>query len=260
MTRKVARWLDPVLLIGLFISIAVAVTMVLSGNDTLSSLIVGLLSTIVTLLIDIVARIQKAADSILAEDQKIARNLEREIERTISSLKGVDIRLFEGRDEYYPYLERRLKQVKRYIDITHSSPYTDTTYSSSERYFSTFSEVVKAAKIKVRRILLVSTQEQMEWVKRMLTEFAGCPFFLGCYPKPSRFIPWLNLFIIDGEEVVISGGERAPSYESTAVSIKHASFAKMAQEHFDGLWRSSLRLNEEGIRDDLLRQLETSLG
>jgi len=56
--KQVAHWLDPILLIGLFISITVGVTMVLSGNDTLWGLTVGLLSTIVTLLIDIIARIQ----------------------------------------------------------------------------------------------------------------------------------------------------------------------------------------------------------
>ncbi|HKZ86373.1 MAG TPA: hypothetical protein VJ793_22310 [Anaerolineae bacterium] len=63
MLKQVTRWLDPILLIGLFVSLSVGVGMVLTGNDTLSGLTIGLLSTIITLLIDIVARIQKAEDS-----------------------------------------------------------------------------------------------------------------------------------------------------------------------------------------------------
>ncbi len=63
MSKQLTRWLDPILLIGLFISISIGVGMVLSGNDSLSGLTVGILSTIITLLIDVVARIQKAEDA-----------------------------------------------------------------------------------------------------------------------------------------------------------------------------------------------------
>jgi len=65
MFRRITRWLDPILLIGLLVSVAVGVGMVLTGNDTLSGLTIGLLSTIVTLLIDAIARIQKAEHSFL---------------------------------------------------------------------------------------------------------------------------------------------------------------------------------------------------
>lgn len=61
--KQITHWLDPILLIGLFISIAIGVVMVESGNDTLSGLIIGFLSTIITLLIDAIARIHKAEAS-----------------------------------------------------------------------------------------------------------------------------------------------------------------------------------------------------
>lgn len=65
MFKRITRWLDPILLIGLLASVVVGVGMVLTGNDTLSGLTIGLLSTIVTLLIDAIARIQKAEHSFL---------------------------------------------------------------------------------------------------------------------------------------------------------------------------------------------------
>lgn len=60
MNHKLTHWLDPILLIGLFISIAISVVMVLIGNDTIPSLTIGLLSTIITLIVDAIARIQKS--------------------------------------------------------------------------------------------------------------------------------------------------------------------------------------------------------
>lgn len=64
MTRRLATWLDPILVTGIAVSIVVALTMVLLGNDTVSSLIVGLLVSIVTILLDIIARIERVNDSI----------------------------------------------------------------------------------------------------------------------------------------------------------------------------------------------------
>lgn len=65
MFSKISRWLDPIILVGLFISIAVGVGMVLTGNDSLWGLTIGLLSAILTLLVDLIARVQKAEDSFL---------------------------------------------------------------------------------------------------------------------------------------------------------------------------------------------------
>jgi hypothetical protein len=65
MKKGAAVWIDPILLIGLFISITITVLLVWSGNDTLSGLIVGLLSTIITLLIDLIGRLQKAEKTFL---------------------------------------------------------------------------------------------------------------------------------------------------------------------------------------------------
>lgn len=54
--------LDPFLAVGLVFSVALSIFLVLLGQDQITSLIVGLLSTIVTLLIDIIARIKESED------------------------------------------------------------------------------------------------------------------------------------------------------------------------------------------------------
>jgi len=182
------------------------------------------------------------------------------VDRIINALQGVDVRLFERREDFFVYLEQRVKSAKRSIDVTHfglSAPTSEPVLA--QRYYDTFAAIVKEGRVKVRRIVIVRDQAQFQWVRQMLEEFSGCSFFLGCYPSPSHYIPMFNMIIIDGEEVCIGGGERIPSYDVKTISVKHPHFTKVVQEHFDVLWRDSMRLNERGIRQDLLNQLEIAV-
>ncbi len=65
MSKRLSDLIDPILIVGIFISIAISLGMVLAGNDTVSGLMVGLLTTIITLLIDIIARLEKAEANLL---------------------------------------------------------------------------------------------------------------------------------------------------------------------------------------------------
>ncbi len=79
MSKSVLRWLDPIVIIGLVISVSISAAMVLSGNDTLSGLIIGLLSTIVTLLIDIIARFHKAEVTALQALDELQQTLQTKV-------------------------------------------------------------------------------------------------------------------------------------------------------------------------------------
>ena len=65
MSKRLSDLIDSILIVGVFISIAIHLGMVLTGNDTLSGLMTRLCSTIITLLIDIIARLQKAEANLL---------------------------------------------------------------------------------------------------------------------------------------------------------------------------------------------------
>jgi hypothetical protein len=189
--------------------------------------------------------------------QETLTSVEEGVDHIITSLRGVDVRLYEDRDEMFASIERGVKQAKRSIDTTHfvlSAPKGETP--SGQHYYDTFSKVVKGGKIKVRRIVLAQELAHLDWMRQMLAEFAGCPFFLGCYSHSFHAIPMINLLIIDGEKFWLGGGD---SYEIRTISAKHPLLIKLFQEHFDKLWRDSMRLNERGVRDDLLTQLSTIL-
>lgn len=182
------------------------------------------------------------------------------VERVISALQGVDIRLFTGRDEMFAYLEGRIKKAKRSLDVTHTGLSVPNGESpAGQHYYDTFSKVVKEGKVRIRRVVVVQNQAHLEWVRQMLAESSGHPFFLGCYAQPSYYVPNLNLFIIDSEEVCIAGGERSTSYEVKAISVKHPLFIEVIQEHFDKLWRDSMRLNERDAPPKLLVQLVNAI-
>ena len=74
MKKGIEKWLDPILLVGLFASILISVGMVIFGNDPINSFIVGLLSTIITLLIDLIARMGRTEGNLI-ETLKFAHNL-----------------------------------------------------------------------------------------------------------------------------------------------------------------------------------------
>lgn len=56
---------DPLLIVGIVISIALALILVLLGQDEVSSLLVGLITTTITLLIDTIARLRETENRIL---------------------------------------------------------------------------------------------------------------------------------------------------------------------------------------------------
>jgi uncharacterized membrane protein len=59
------RFLDPIVVIGTIVSIALAVILVLIGQDEVLSLLVGLVIACMTLLIDIIARLKGSEEKII---------------------------------------------------------------------------------------------------------------------------------------------------------------------------------------------------
>lgn len=100
-----------------------------------------------------------------------------------------DICLFERPEDTYSYFIKRIHGVNRSIDVTHFSsnrpPKPDQTdIPSRHQYYEILSKAVKERNVRIRRVFLVENREHIEWIKEVLTEFSGCPFYLGCYRPP----------------------------------------------------------------------------
>jgi hypothetical protein len=60
------RFLDPIVVIGLVISIALSTLLVVSGQDSATSMLIGLIITAITLLVDVIARIHQTEEKLLS--------------------------------------------------------------------------------------------------------------------------------------------------------------------------------------------------
>lgn len=74
--KALKDWVDPIIIIGLVVSLGISSYMLITGQDKVSGLIVGLLSTILTFLIDIIARINKSERTLL-ESNKLTKLFEK---------------------------------------------------------------------------------------------------------------------------------------------------------------------------------------
>lgn len=166
-----------------------------------------------------------------------------------TAVEAADIHLFKTRRDFFESAERRIKKAEQ-IDVTHfglSAP--SKADVDSFKYYQTFAKVIQGGNIKVRRILILRNQSHVDWARQMLDAFADCPqFFLKVYKGPFDYIPMINLMIVDGTEVYLGGGERAPSDDPKALLVRDNDFTESIQEHFKTLWRDSIEVSNS---DDL---------
>lgn len=258
--RELSKYLDPVLIIGLLISIGVAVLMILGGYDTLDSLIVGLLSTVVSLLIDIVARLQKNA--VLSEKYHITgiNSMTNASDRIIDALKGTNIRFFEQRSDVYAYLVERLPEARKHVDVTHTSESIPGEYTKTvnHKYVDVFRNLLMNKSVRVRRVMIMHTPEQLNWAVQLLNEYAKAPLFIGGFPANDS-MSYVSIMIIDSEEVLITGGNRNPSYNIRSVSVKHPHVVQVLEEHFESLWQKSIPITSIDSTEELAKKFKINM-
>lgn len=64
--RMSLRYLDPIIVIGLIISIALSTVLVVSGQDSVTSMLIGLVVATLSLLVDVIARLHQSEEKLLA--------------------------------------------------------------------------------------------------------------------------------------------------------------------------------------------------
>lgn len=59
------KFLDPIIVVGVVISIAVAIILILLKQDQAISLLIGLVITIITLIVDLIARVKESEKRVI---------------------------------------------------------------------------------------------------------------------------------------------------------------------------------------------------
>lgn len=179
------------------------------------------------------------------------------IRRIINALKGTDVTLFESRKDFFEHAAGKIHKWKT-IDVTHfgfSAPSADDP--DSYAYYEQFARVIKEKQIRVRRILIIRNKEHVAWARRMLNDFSDChKFFLSVYPGNNNYIPMINLMIVNGRDVYVGGGERAPRDDGKAMLVNHPDFTKGLEEYFTTLLDKSEELKSVSQLEQLLLRWE----
>ena len=132
--RKSILQLDPFLTTGIVVSISLALLLVLLGQDEVNSLIAGLLTTIITILIDLIARLKETERKVL-EATKLGDVLSenKELHSTLNQIatnysavqnKNFDLFIQKSQDALLECKETLLGLDNGYLTVSPGGKYT----------------------------------------------------------------------------------------------------------------------------------------
>jgi hypothetical protein len=190
-------------------------------------------------------------------------------EKSITSLlSGDNVRIFEDPETMYEYLLERYKKVKISINMTH---FGDKAYrirqdeklnsNANSRFYNLLNQIILEGKIRVNRVVLVRSDDSLNWIKEMMQEFKDKPnLSIGCYPNKTHHIYLTSLMILDSEEVLMTYGEKMLEDHRRTLSIKSPLAAKFFQEYFNCLLRDSTVVKSETVNNEKFVQLQKKYG
>ena len=103
--KRVIAFIDPLLVIGVLASVILALVLVLIGVDKVDSLLIGLVSTVITLLIDLMAR-QRDSEQRLSQAIKLGNQLVGD-EETLSILSHLTTNYLSVKKGWFDHFRQR---------------------------------------------------------------------------------------------------------------------------------------------------------
>ncbi len=194
MFAKAFRWLDPILIIGLLLSITIGVAMVLTGNDTIHGLTIGLLSTLTTLGVDLIARLHRSEQSFIEatglmqmlSDQSLGESLKEiannykvikrydydvfskvadanieECRIKITELASGSLRLVGNSVQEFGSIE--FERAKKHIKVIHRDGMEYWNSDFGKRYFKRNLEALKRG-VKIIRIFAITEEQARKYI------------------------------------------------------------------------------------------------
>lgn len=171
---------------------------------------------------------------------------------------------FADEAEEYEYCTRRLRTARRVKDAT-LGPGSERVPSYRKKYYDDRRDIIKRQGIDYRYICMVGTNSRLERIIEDMRELEQFDFFVGYFETPSPFHPMISFLIFDDEEVIMGSYRRLndPTQRKADILIKEPEVARAFSDYFEFLWERTTKLNDHGIRFDIvdsirLRISETS--
>lgn len=164
---------------------------------------------------------------------------------------------FNNFSEYYQYMTQKIIEATSSVDISRSAIGTDkvfTRYQTGNEYNKLLTKRIKEG-LEVRRILVITTQEHLNWLKRLTEEHKNHPLYIGCFPKIRFQLPILNIVSIDKTEILINEDSTRNTVKTTNPQI-----TSLMNDHINDLWEKSMKIKtKNGIDHELISLLEIAL-
>jgi hypothetical protein len=220
-------------------------------QSVILSVIVGLLTLFIT-------------SEIFERRQRFSR-LESLVEggftKVITSLDGVEVQSFPTEKDTYEYIVTYIQKFEGNIMDASLGPSSETIPEYRRKYYEIRGKAISKGKIHYRYITMFNNRTRLDRVRQEIRDLGNKQFYVGYFDIPAKPIPIFSFAVLGNKEVIVGGHRRmyAPSERSPDLLIRHPAIVQLFSDYFDLLWQRSIKLNERGIREDLLDSLSKGI-
>lgn len=237
------RFLDPIVVIGVVISIALAIILVLMGQDQAISLLVGLSITTITLLIDNISRLKESEAAIIQiSEHKIGHLASVVLSANQDAFYAVD------KTSLYSTMLSFTKSARIRLDMMYLNDVPPAQLDpclERDQFYSGFDEIISDGTVPVKRIVLL-TDNNKTWIKKYIRRHKGRKNF-SLYVIKDKPVPPVSIQIIDNRFVIlISVFRHALSGTKKHLIFEAPNLALVFQSHYNAVLDKSTAIIENG--------------
>jgi len=206
----------------------------------------------------------------IVERSKKLEHIEDLVQQNLDATKKVgyfeQVQVISGADEWYMFVEQRLKRAERSIDNVVLTPPNITVDTPAKRnFYITREKIIASGRVRYRYITRFYEPKRLARIVKYITEYGlDKSYFAAYFPVDlEEKTPVLNFFIVDGEEV-ITGPYRTPyvpGEKDPALAIMDSNIVQFYMDYFDFLWQKAIKLNDHmGCNHAVLERITKQIG
>lgn len=198
---------------------------------------------------------------------KIERDILEGVNRTITSLDGVEIKAFDDRQEFYEYIVKRMGEARKSIDdltfgfeTPHKTPAQELVYN---KYLETIPKICSKSNFSYREVMTFPMIEQLERAEDKISQTKNLGYHLGYYDTVHQdMIPILNFMVIDSVEVILASYRYPylPIEDEFHLAIRHPEIVRLFWDYYNVIWQGAKIIKDKNyIKKEELQRIRQDL-
>lgn len=173
----------------------------------------------------------------LGQLNRIERLIVENTERTLSSLAGVEAKLFPTAEEAFDYMAAGIKRASHEIDHAALAPPIGRRAPFAQNWEVAIGEVLKARRVKYRYVASFSDNARQKRVRHHLKDSSVQQYYVCYYEEFDSAPPALSFILIDDREVIMHYPYE-PGQAEMFLSVKHSDVVRLFAAYFRRIWAS----------------------